>query len=78
MGLQLIIKAERNKIEKVLGSLALECEIFPVAKGLIGISISKRALSSAGETVVQKKLEQLTRFDLWQGAWQEPKRRWFW
>ena len=40
MGLQLIIKAERNKIEKALGSLTPECEIFPVAEGLFGISIS--------------------------------------
>lgn len=34
MGLQLIIKAERNKIEKALGALTSECEIFPVAEGL--------------------------------------------
>ncbi|EQA3417225.1 hypothetical protein ACX1JO_000738 [Cronobacter dublinensis] len=76
MGLQLIIKAERNKIEKALGSLTSECEIFPVAEGLVGVSISDRILSSAGEAVVQKKLEPLTRFDLWQGAWQESRRRW--
>ncbi|EKY3243041.1 MULTISPECIES: hypothetical protein [Enterobacteriaceae] len=76
MGLQLIIKAERNKIEKALGSLTSECEIFPVAEGLFGVSISDRILSSAGEAVVQKKLEPLTRFDLWQGAWQESRRRW--
>lgn len=78
MGLQLIIKAERNKIEKALGSLASECEIFPVAEGLFGISISERSLLSAGETAVLKKLEPLTRFDLWQGAWQEPRQRWLW
>lgn len=41
MGLQLIIKAERHKIEKALGSLTSECEIFPVAEGLFGISISE-------------------------------------
>jgi len=76
MGLQLIIKAERNKIEKALGSLTSECEIFPVAEGLFGVSISDRILSSAGEAVVQKKLEPLKRFDLWQGAWQESRRRW--
>ncbi len=39
MGIQLIIKADRKKIEKVLGSLASECEIFTVAEGLFGISI---------------------------------------
>ena len=78
MGLQLIIKAERNKIEKALGSLTPECEIFPVAEGLFGISISERSLSSVGEAAILKKLEPLTRFDLWQGAWQEPRRRWFW
>ncbi|HDZ8012867.1 TPA: hypothetical protein RUS85_003495 [Citrobacter amalonaticus] len=78
MGLQLIIKAERNKIEKALGSLTSECEIFPIAEGLFGISISERSLLSAGEADVLQKLEPLTRFDLWQGAWQEPRRRWLW
>lgn len=78
MGLQLIIKAERSKIEKALGLLTSECEIFPVAEGLFGISFSERSLSSAGESAVLKKLEPLTRFDLWQGAWQEPRRRWLW
>ncbi|CAI9389653.1 MULTISPECIES: hypothetical protein [Citrobacter] len=78
MGLQLIIKAERNKIEKALGSLTSECEIFPVAEGFFGISIPERSLLSAGEAAVLKKLEPLARFDLWQGAWQEPKRRWLW
>lgn len=78
MGLQLIVKAERNKIEKALGSLTSECEIFPVAEGLFGISISERSLSSAGEAAVLQKLEPLTRFDLWQGAWQEPRRCWLW
>lgn len=78
MGLQLIIKAERSKIEKTLGSLTSECEIFPVAEGLFGFSISERSLSSAGEAVILKKLESLARFDLWQGAWQEPRRRWLW
>lgn len=78
MRIQLIIKEERDKIEKALGSLTSECEIFPVAEGLFGISISERSLSSAGEAAILKKLEPLTRFDLWQGAWQEPKRRWLW
>lgn len=78
MGLQLIIKAERSKIEKALGSLTSECEIFPVADGLFGISISDRSLLSVGEAAILKKLEPLTRFDLWQGAWQEPRRRWLW
>lgn len=78
MGIQLIIKADRKKIEKVLGSLASECEIFPVAEGLFGISIPERSLLSGGEDVVLHKLEQLKRFDLWQGSWQESKRRWFW
>lgn len=78
MGLQLIIKAERKKIEKALGSLTSECEIFMVADGLFGISISELILSSASEAAILKKLEPLTRFDLWQGAWQEPKRRWLW
>ncbi|WP_270586882.1 hypothetical protein [Escherichia coli] len=78
MGLQLIIKAERHKIEKALGSLTSECEIFPVAEGLFGISISERSLSFVGEAAILHKLEPLARFDLWQGAWQEPRRRWLW
>lgn len=72
MGLQLIIKAERNKIETALRALTSEFEIFPVAEGLFGISISERCLSSAGEAADLKKLESLTHLDLWQGAWQEP------
>ena len=78
MGLQLIIKADRKKIEKVLGSLTSECEIFPVAEGLFGISIPERSLSCEGEDAVLHKLEQLQRYDLWQGSWQESKRRGFW
>jgi len=78
MGLQLIVKADVKKIEKSLGSLTSGCEIFAIAEGLFGISIPEGTLSSAGEDVVLHKLEQLKRFDLWQGAWQEPKRRWLW
>ena len=78
MGLQLIVKVDRKKIEKTLGSLISECEIFPVAEGLFGISIPKRTLSSVGEDVILYKLGQLKRFDLWEGSWQEPKRRWLW
>lgn len=78
MGLQLIVKADLKKIEKTLGSLTSECEIFPVAKGLFGISIPKRTLSSVGEDAVLHKLEQLKRFDLWEGSWQKSKRRWLW
>ncbi|MBA0205644.1 MULTISPECIES: hypothetical protein [Pectobacterium] len=77
MGLQLIVKAKRNKIEKALGLLTSECEIFPVAEDLFGISIPERSLSSVGEDVVLHKLKQLKRFDLWQGSWQESKRYWF-
>ncbi|HEM8141574.1 hypothetical protein ABN306_16540 [Providencia huaxiensis] len=78
MGLQLIVKADLKKIEKTLGSLTSECEIFPVAEGLFGISIPERTLSSVGEDVVLHKLEQLKRFDLWEGSWQKSKRRWLW
>ncbi|CAI1634092.1 MULTISPECIES: hypothetical protein [Enterobacterales] len=78
MGLQLIVKADRKHIDKSLGSLTSECEIFAVSDGLFGISIPERTLSSVGEDVVLQKLELLKRFDLWQGNWQEPKRRWLW
>ncbi|MFO6299955.1 MULTISPECIES: hypothetical protein [Rahnella] len=78
MGLQLIVKAERKHIDKSLGSLTLECEIFAISDGLFGISIPERTLSSMGEDVVLQKLALLKRFDLWQGNWQEPKRRWLW
>lgn len=78
MGLQLIVKADLKKIEKTLGSLISECEIFPVAEGLFGISIPERTLSFVGEDVVLHKLEKLKRFDLWEGSWQKSKRRWLW
>jgi hypothetical protein len=35
MGLQLIVKADYQKIEKELGDLISECEVFPVAEGLL-------------------------------------------
>jgi len=78
MGLQLIVKADIKKIEKALGSLTSECEILVVAEGLFGLLIPEKSLSSMGEDVVLNKLEQLKRFDLWQGAWQELMRRWLW
>ncbi|MDV5233177.1 hypothetical protein [Providencia rettgeri] len=78
MGFQLIVKADLKKIEKTLGSLTSECEIFPIAEGLFGISIPERTLSSVGEDVVLHKLEQLKRFDLWEGSWQKSKRCWLW
>ncbi|PWW11717.1 hypothetical protein [Mangrovibacter plantisponsor] len=78
MGLQLIVKAGRKKIEKVLGSLTPECEIFPIAGGHFGISIPEQSLLLVGEDVVLRKLRQLTRFDLWQGSWHESEQRWLW
>ena len=77
MGLQLIVKADRKKIENALGSLASECEVFPVVGGLFGISIPARSISFVSEDVVLHRLEQLEYFDLWQGAWHKSKRRWF-
>jgi len=71
MGLQIIVKADHKKIEKALRSLTSECEIFPISEGLVGISIPERSLSSVGEDVVLHKLEQLKRFDLWEGSWLE-------
>lgn len=49
MGLQLIVRADYKKIEKVLGELMSECEVFPVAEGLLGLSISEHILSSRGK-----------------------------
>jgi hypothetical protein len=78
MGLQLIVKADRKKIEKALGSLTSECEIFPIAEGLFGISIPEESISFVGKDIVLHKFEQLKYFDLWQGSWQKSKRRCFW
>lgn len=77
MGLQLIVKADRNKIEKALGPLMSECEVFLVSPGIFGISIPEKSISVIGEKVVLHRLEQLERFDLWQGSWLK-KRGWFW
>lgn len=76
MGLQLIVKADYKKIEKVLWDLMSECEVFPVAEDLLGLSISEHTLSSQGEDAIRRKLERLKRFDLWQGSWQSARRRW--
>lgn len=77
MGRQFIVKAELKKIEKALGPLASECEIFPVAEGLFGISIPTKSIDSVGEDTVLRMLQQLDHFDLWQGAWHKTRRRWF-
>lgn len=78
MELQFIVKEDRKQIENSPGALTSECEIFAVTEGLFGISIPERTLATVGEDVVLHKLKHLKRFDLWQGAWQEPKRRWLW
>lgn len=52
MGFQLIVKADRKKIDKALGPLISEREVFPVVENLFGISIPARILSSVSEEIV--------------------------
>ena len=72
MGLQLIVKAERKKIEKSLESLTSECEIFPVAEGLFGISIPERILSSVGKMLFYRNLNNSSVLTFGRGPGKNP------
>lgn len=71
MGIQLIVKAERNIIENVLGDLYSDCEVFPISSGIFGLSIPVSIIDKVGEDEVFHKLEKMERFWLWLGQWQK-------
>ena len=79
MGFQVVIKARSPKaIESALGSVAPQCEIFPMGGDLFGLSIPTKIFQSLGDGAVKAKLALLEHFDLWRGTWckPEPKPKW--
>ncbi len=77
MGLQVIIEAPAQAdVERALGGLAAECEIFAMAPGRFGVSVPLRVVDTAGEPAVRKALSAFRQFDLYEGAWREPKKTW--
>jgi len=71
MGIQLIVKADRNLIENALGDLYSDCEIFPISSGIFGLSIPVSIIAKVGEDKIFEKLEKMERFSLWLGQWQK-------
>jgi hypothetical protein len=71
MGIQMLVKADRNQIENALGDIYSNSEIFPVSADVFGLSIPTRVIDSVGEDEVFRRLEQMERFWLWLGQWQK-------
>ncbi|MCS3433512.1 hypothetical protein M2387_004095 [Klebsiella sp. BIGb0407] len=71
MGIQVIVKAERPKIENALGSLHSDSEIFPVSSGVFGLSIPTNIINTVGEDEIFRRLAPLERYWLWLGQWQK-------
>lgn len=71
MGIQMLVKADLNKIENVLGDICSSSEIFPVSAGIFGLSIPTSVIDSVGEDEVFRRLEEMERFWLWLGQWQK-------
>ncbi|OHC82052.1 MAG: hypothetical protein A2100_02005 [Sideroxydans sp. GWF2_59_14] len=80
MGVQLVVKAaSEDEVNLALGNIAPECEIFIIDVGLVGLSIPTKVINSVGKEIIDSKLAQLNRFDLWSGAWCEKRPKWkFW
>lgn len=72
MGVQLVVTADTPlNVERALGQIAPECEIFPMAPGRIGLSVPTHVVDKVGEEVLRKRIAELRHFDLWQGQWSE-------
>ncbi len=77
MGLQLLIEAPGEAdLEAALGQMASDCEIFPAGRGHFGMSVPSNVLDAAGEDAVRKSLSRFRRYDLWEGKWHEPRKKW--
>ena len=74
MGLQIILKAKDPlNVEKVLGEITSQSEVFQVNDGLFGVSIPTKVVDSIGEQILTRKLNTIEHFDLWEGVWKKPK-----
>lgn len=77
MGIQVIVRPDTAKVlESSLKDIVLQCEIFPIDNGYIGISIPTKVLDAYGEKDIEKVLSTLEHFDLWAGSWKKPNSKW--
>ncbi|PXX33719.1 hypothetical protein [Undibacterium pigrum] len=74
MGIQIIVKATSvSEIERALGEIASECEIFPIDAESWGVSIPGKLINVIGEDGIRASLSKLVHFDLWAGVWVNPR-----
>ncbi len=72
MALQFVIRAQHvEDIERELGQVFGECEVFPIRSGHFGLSIPQRTVEAVGEPNLRAALAALSHFDLWAGAWNQ-------
>ncbi len=74
MGMQLVVRAtSADSLHAVLGSIADEVEIFPIAISTIGLSIPTKVFDAVGEKAILGRIASFEYFDLWSGAWMRPE-----
>ncbi|MFZ6876433.1 hypothetical protein ACO0LF_30645 [Undibacterium sp. Di27W] len=73
MGIQVIVKTgSASEIASVLGTIATDCEIFPIDEANWGVSIPTKLIDAVGEKSIRVALDKLVHFDLWAGSWKMP------
>jgi hypothetical protein len=76
MGLQIVIDGDNvSGAVRALEGGGMVCEIFPMSRDRIGISISSGVLDLVGEEMMAKVLSGFTYVDLWSGDTHEGPRR---
>lgn len=74
MGMQVLVRATNvSAVEKALGDLSDQAEVFPVSEGLVGLSVPTRVLDTFGEERVRGLIARLPVYDLWAGEWRQPE-----
>lgn len=68
MGLQIVIDGQNvGDAVRAFEAGAVVCEIFPMSRDRVGISISSGVLDLVGEAGMAKVLSEFTYVDLWSG-----------
>jgi len=72
MGLQIVIDGHNvSGAVRALEAGGVVCEIFPMSRDRVGISIASGVLDSVGEAVMARVLSEFTYVDLWSGVTHE-------
>jgi hypothetical protein len=71
MALQLIIVNQAAEaVERQLGDIAVQCEIFPMSSRHVGVSVPKKVLDGiGGDGPVRAKFSRMNYYDLYKGQW---------